>query len=183
VPFVPPAFSDRDLSGNSLFCRHCAFLWREPLHSCKKKPTSPRDAAFCVHCGVQSFPMPPCIWSWGGWSGYWHWVSGYLLARGLWGVGFEKWGKHGSCARCCLDAGAQQGAPAPGSGLAHAGLLAAIYLRFVWAGFPGEVGANLRKAYGKMLALGWKVISGFLSRVGALLYKLLVRLVEGRKAS
>lgn len=44
--------SDRDLSGPALFCPHCGLSFGvRRCGKCKKKPTSPRDATHCVHCG------------------------------------------------------------------------------------------------------------------------------------
>ena len=44
--------SDHDLSGPALFCPHCGLSFGvRRCSKCKKKPTSPRDATHCVHCG------------------------------------------------------------------------------------------------------------------------------------
>jgi hypothetical protein len=72
--------SDRDLSGPSLFCPHCGLAFGvRRCKKCKKKPSSPLDATFCVHCGTDSLSPATAYVNLGWISILLYLAAGYLL--------------------------------------------------------------------------------------------------------
>jgi hypothetical protein len=77
--------SDRDLSGPSLFCPHCSKSFGvKRCHSCKKKPSSPLDATYCVHCGTDSLTEATPYLQFGWLAKLFLLGCAYFLVRCLW---------------------------------------------------------------------------------------------------
>ncbi len=167
--------SSRDLSGDSLFCPHCGLSFGvRRCKSCKKKPSSPLDAQYCVHCGGQKLTDATSYLEAGWIAKLLTLGGGFLAVRWLW--------NHAAGA---VSSGARGGASSASALLLP--LLDRILFWLLFFGFwyvilslvPGT--EPLRKLMVDALRAVSKAGVNFITHILKLLYKLLARAIEGNK--
>lgn len=167
--------SSRDLSGESLFCPHCGLSFGvRRCTSCKKKPSSPRDAQHCVHCGGQKLTDATAYLELGWLVKLLVWGGIFLLARWVWFA-------------LVAPTGQMTGTGAPSVGWLLPLLDRVLFwlllfgLWYVVLGLlPGT--EPLRKLMiGALKAVG-KAFVVLLTHLVRLVYKLLLRLLEGNRS-
>lgn len=167
--------SSRDLTGESLFCPHCGLSFGvRRCRSCKKKPSSPLDSQYCVHCGGQKLSEATSYLEMGWLVKILTLGVGFLAVRWLW--------NH--------LAGVVSPATKGGATSVSALLLPLLDRILFWLLFfgfwyvilslvPGT--EPLRKLMVDALRAVCKTVASFLTQILNLLYKLLVRVIEGNK--
>lgn len=165
--------SSRDLSADALFCPHCGLSFGvRRCTSCKKMPSSPRDANHCVHCGGTKLTDGTAYLDLS-------WMAKLLVLGSLF-LGcylfldiphvLAKLASPFLRLFCFLFAC-----------LVHwvtMLFLGCVLLHIV----PGDLGIQIRKLYSRAVGLGWEALSKLLGIFFQGLFKLLVRLTAGKSS-
>ena len=164
--------SSRELSGESLFCPHCGLSFGvRRCTACKKKPSSPRDAGHCVHCGGQNLTDATAYLELGWLVKLLVWGGIFLLGRWVWGwfVG----------TRVAVGEGTVSTLPSLLPLLDRALFWLLFFgLWYVLLGLLPRTEPLRKLMLGALKAVG-KAGAGLLTHLVRLLYKMLLRLLTG----